>query len=109
MVEKDIARLVRQWQVAGHDPDDALLCKVLADPDQLDSFDRAQQAAVVRARRASQNLSAAGRCPFAVSRQEKSSLNDADRLRKYLARFGLDWGTVTQGSPCRLFYGAKSS
>lgn len=28
---------------------------------------------------------------FDVSRQGKASVNDADRLRKYLARFGLTW------------------
>ncbi|HBB1347897.1 transcriptional regulator, partial [Escherichia coli] len=26
-----------------------------------------------------------------ISRQGKASVNDADRLRKYLARFGLTW------------------
>ena len=31
---------------------------------------------------------------FAVSRLHKTSSNDADRLRKYLARFGLDWERV---------------
>jgi transcriptional regulatory protein RtcR len=28
---------------------------------------------------------------FDVSRNEKKTANDADRLRKYLARFGLEW------------------
>jgi transcriptional regulatory protein RtcR len=32
---------------------------------------------------------------FAASREKKSTANDADRLRKYLARFGLDWAGVT--------------
>jgi len=40
------------------------------------------------------SLSAAGRLLFAVSRLQKSQANDADRLRKYLARFGLDWSCV---------------
>ncbi len=31
---------------------------------------------------------------FAVSRQDKRNPNDADRLRKYLARFGLDWAQI---------------
>ena len=39
-------------------------------------------------------LSAAGCLLFAVSRLMKSQVNDADRLRKYLARFGFDWGSV---------------
>ena len=36
------------------------------------------------------SLSEAGRKLFAVSRQEKKVANDADRLRKYLSRFGLE-------------------
>jgi transcriptional regulatory protein RtcR len=31
---------------------------------------------------------------FDRSRARKQSVNDADRLRKYLARFGLDWQAV---------------
>ncbi|MEQ1484556.1 hypothetical protein [Methyloglobulus sp.] len=33
----------------------------------------------------------AGRLLFAVSRTQRGSTNDADRLRKYLGKFGLDW------------------
>jgi len=55
-------------------------------------------AAVIRACRACPNLSAAGRRLFAASRADKASTNDADRLRKYLARFDLDWDRV-QTSP----------
>jgi transcriptional regulatory protein RtcR len=29
-----------------------------------------------------------------VSREGKKVANDADRLRKYLARFGLDWANL---------------
>lgn len=39
----------------------------------------------------------AGRILFNASRQRKSSSNDADRLRKYLARFGLTWESVSVG------------
>ncbi len=46
--------------------------------------------------RVSASLSEAGRTLFAVSRQSKKQPNDADRLRKYLARFGLDWEGVRQ-------------
>jgi transcriptional regulatory protein RtcR len=74
--------------------DAALLAEVVPDAVRLDEFDRAQLAAVLRACREGANLSAAGRRLFAVSRTEKASQNDADRLRKYLARFGLDWTAV---------------
>ena len=52
---------------------------------------------MVAACRAHPTLSAAGRALFAVSRMQKTSTNDADRLRKYLARFGLDWEAVRGG------------
>lgn len=94
MVQSEITRLQAQWSAARHDADAAVLADVLPDPDALDEFDRAQLAAVLRACRESPSLSAAGRRLFAASRQSKTSRNDADRLRKYLARFGLDWAQV---------------
>lgn len=41
--------------------------------------------------RESAKLSKAGRRLFGSSRERKKTANDADRLRKYLARFGLNW------------------
>ena len=41
--------------------------------------------------RQSRTLSDAGRVLFQSSRTQRTVVNDADRLRKYLARFGLDW------------------
>lgn len=95
MVGDEITTLQAQWAAATVDSDAQLLASVIADPAGLDEFDRAQLAAVLRACRESPSLSAAGRRLFAVSRQDKASQNDADRLRKYLARFGLDWAGVT--------------
>lgn len=60
----------------------------------LDPFDAVQLEYVVGICRASKTLSEAGRKLFAVSRQTKVKANDADRLKKYLARFGLDWEKV---------------
>lgn len=40
------------------------------------------------------SLSAAGRRLFAASRDRRKTPNDADRLRKYLARFHLDFATI---------------
>jgi len=95
MVETEVALLSAQWAAASEDTDAHLLADVLPDPAAYDEFDRAQLVAVIRACRESANLSAAGRRLFAVSRAEKASQNDADRLRKYLARFGLDWAAIT--------------
>jgi transcriptional regulatory protein RtcR len=36
----------------------------------------------------------AGRLLFAVSRSQRGSTNDADRLRKYLKEFGLEWANL---------------
>ncbi len=60
----------------------------------IDLFDGAQLELVLRVCRQSKSLSDAGRKLFAVSRDAKSKPNDADRLKKYLARFGLDWEKV---------------
>lgn len=66
------------------------------DCDRLDLFDRVQLAAVVRVCQSSSNLSDAGRKLFAATREMRKKTNDADRLSKYLARFGLDWPTIKQ-------------
>jgi transcriptional regulatory protein RtcR len=59
--------------------------------EKLDLFDRMQLAKVIKICAASNTLSEAGRTLFSTSRNRKTTTNDADRLRKYLARFGLDW------------------
>lgn len=96
MVEAEITELHEQWQAADADSDSALLQSVLPGIT-LDEFDRSQLVAVIRACRDCPTLSTAGRRLFAVSREDKASQNDADRLRKYLARFGLDWTMITEG------------
>ena len=83
------------WSGQGGGDADALTD--LLDPDALraiDPFDRVQLAETVRVCRRSRSLSEAGRALFAASRARRSSANDADRLRKYLARFGLDWASL---------------
>ena len=88
LVEQEIEHLERKW--ARHAPTggEDVLAELLPGVE-LDRFDRAQLTEVVRACRAARTLSEAGRALFAVSRRARSSTNDADRLRKYLARFGL--------------------
>jgi transcriptional regulatory protein RtcR len=67
--------------------DDATLTK-------LDLFDRLQLEAVIRLCKQSRTLSDAGRKLYNISREERSEVNDADRLRKYLARFGLKFDAI---------------
>ncbi len=96
MVEEEIGRLRAAWSVQQESsrvielfgPDGA---------DDLDRFDRVQLEEVLKVCSESRSLSEAGRTLFAVSRKEKASVNDADRLRKYLARFGLAWADVNHG------------
>lgn len=87
LVDEEIARLKSHWQ----DNPSAPLPAELAD---IDLFEQSQLATVLEVCRASSSLSEAGRQLFAVSRQQKKQPNDADRLRKYLARFGLSWDQV---------------
>jgi transcriptional regulatory protein RtcR len=73
----------------------------LLDPQEienLDLFDRAQLAFVVRVCRRSRSLSEAGRALFSASRNRKTISNDADRLRKYLARFGVEFSRIQDRS-----------
>jgi len=91
-VEEEIGRLQRLWR---HENGNDALDDLLGDAaNELDLFDRVQLREVVAICRRSRNISEAGRRLFAVSRAKRSSTNDADRLRKYLARFGLDWDAV---------------
>lgn len=73
-----------------------LLLRVLGDERaaRLDRFDRVQLQDVLAVCREAPSLSAAGRVLFANSRSERRSVNDADRLRKYLARFDLEFADV---------------
>ena len=67
----------------------------------LDLFDRIQLEAVVRICREARTLSDAGRQLFDKSRTQRSVVNDADRLRKYLAKFGLAWGDIAAAPEAR--------
>jgi transcriptional regulatory protein RtcR len=113
-VQAEIARLRWMWQHAGPatlahasarvqakgsgpaqlaDPASIDLSEVLAADilASLDLFDRLQLQCVIAVCRRSATLSQAGRSLFDQSRRQRSVINDADRLRKYLQRFGLSW------------------
>jgi transcriptional regulatory protein RtcR len=91
-VEEEIVRLRLAWGLQARQDDlQGLLGEQVVD---IDLFDRLQLQAVIALCRESASLSEAGRRLFQVSRQAKAKANDADRLRKYLARFGLDWAQV---------------
>ena len=96
IVAEEITRLRNSWQSpeddgAGDGLDALLTADALA---AIDPFDRVQLAEVVRVCRRARTLSDAGRRLFAVSRTRKAAPNDADRLRKYLARFALRFENI---------------
>ena len=98
-VNEETVRLREAWRRVPSDEgssDDGILEGILGADGalELDRFDRVQLAEVVRCCRGATSLSDAGRRLFAASRRRRRSTNDADRLRKYLARFGLDFAAI---------------
>ena len=88
-VGKEIARLCSSWERGSEDDGlDGLV------EGEIDSFDRVQLAHVVKVCRESKTLSEAGRKLFAESRKKKANPNDSDRVRKFLAKFGLGFGEL---------------
>lgn len=75
-----------------------LIRRLLGDQrtDELDQFDKSQLASVLEVCGRARSLSEAGRILFSESRARKKTINDADRLRKYLARFGLEWQHIQE-------------
>jgi len=102
MVKEEMLRLQAAWQTAEAPvADDEQILLTLLGKEKLrtiDRFDQFQLAGVIQLCRQCKNISAAGRELFSVSRQHKQNTNDADRLRKYLARFGLAWQEVKEKS-----------
>ncbi|MFZ1975500.1 MAG: RNA repair transcriptional activator RtcR [Candidatus Acidiferrales bacterium] len=97
IVREEIARLRAAWERPPQESD-AMLSRLLSEKslDAIDLFDRVQLVQVVQVCRESRSLSEAGRQLFQASRIRKSSSNDADRLRKYLNRFGIEWEQIIQ-------------
>ncbi|MCD5971355.1 RNA repair transcriptional activator RtcR [Pseudomonas quasicaspiana] len=94
-VEEELQRLRYAWalnddQNDGQDEPSPILEEGI----ELDLFDRLQLEAVLKVCRNARSLSDAGRKLFDVSRLNKANPNDADRLRKYLARFGIEWKQI---------------
>ena len=102
LVNAEIQRLRWLWQAVvevnttGCDLEAMLPAEAL---DSLDLFDRMQLEAVIRVCRELPTLSDAGRRLFDRSRTQRSTVNDADRLRKYLLKFQLTWNSVRSMAP----------
>lgn len=94
-VKIEVERLREMWATTRSQPA-GVLSELLSNSElaAIDQFDRVQLEAVINVCRASRSLAEAGRTLFDVSRTKKAMSNDSDRLRKYLARFGLDFERV---------------
>jgi transcriptional regulatory protein RtcR len=96
-VDEEIRRLQSSWKPSDHDGANESRARQLLGDEQwenLDQFDRAQLARVIDVCLRSRSLSEAGRALFNNSRKQRSVANDADRLRKYLARFGIEFKAI---------------
>lgn len=94
VLTEELRRLNSAWSSPQTDEDhESILASVLGEKEmeRLDLFDQVQLAFVVRTCRECATLSDAGRKLFGATREKRKVQNDADRLRKYLARFDLDW------------------
>ncbi|MCH2204496.1 MAG: RNA repair transcriptional activator RtcR [Lentisphaerales bacterium] len=92
-VHAEISLLKKKWLHTGKEEQVFQLEEFLSEEQiaAIDPFDRPQLANVIRVCKESKSLSQAGRTLFSVSRLTKKVSNDSDRLRKYLAKFGLSW------------------
>ena len=93
VVNDEIARLKTAWQYTPGDDASVVLQQVMDEKQlgSMDLFDRMQLSQVIGVCRKSTSMSDAGRQLFANTRTKRKSVNDADRLRKYLGKFDLKW------------------
>lgn len=97
VVVEEIERLKSSWIIDNSGSfDDDILKSVLKEDEyeKLDLFDKLQLINVIKICKKSNSLSEAGRILFSKSRQSKRMFNDADRLRKYLIKFDLNWNDI---------------
>jgi transcriptional regulatory protein RtcR len=99
-VEAEIKRLTDAWSRSApasptpqtqHLSD---LTTIPVDEQAHDLFDILQLKAVLTACQSITSISEAGRTLYNTSREKRASTNDADRLRKFLARFNITWQDI---------------
>ncbi len=88
VVKNEIIRLRKNQKSSSADE---LLKRLLGDDyqEKFDEFDLCQLVKVVEICRQSKSRADAGKKLFAVSRKQRDTTNDSDRLGKYLEKFGL--------------------
>ncbi|MGV7220610.1 MAG: RNA repair transcriptional activator RtcR [Nitrospinales bacterium] len=95
-LNEEIERLRDLWKDEKISQADSMLKEILGEEKafELDLFDQMQIERVIEVCRKSKNLANAGKVLYAQSRKKMASPNDSDRLRKYLAKFGITWGDL---------------
>lgn len=98
LVHEEVARLLATWRGPIAPAQSQVLALFLSAEqiEQLDPFEKVQLEHVLTVCKRSRSLSEAGRALFQASRAKKTSSNDADRLRQYLARYDLEWAAVRE-------------
>jgi transcriptional regulatory protein RtcR len=102
VVTEEIARLTTAWGASSPrasggtaEPPNPRVAQLMEGIDaELDPFDETQLRHVLAVCLKSSSLADAGRKLFAVSIGRRRSSNDSDRLRKYLAKYGLRWADI---------------
>ena len=96
VVEAEIKRLSKNWQVGKPVGEDCDLGEWFSQDElaEIDLFDQLQLQMILPICQQSRSLSEAGRVLYQASRERKKQSNDADRLKKYLAKFNLTWQMV---------------
>src|SRR5580698_5320497 len=97
IVDEEVERLNHSWSdPRTGEPETRLRDLIGGDRlAEMDAFDRVQVSHVIEVCRQCRSLSEAGRLLFSASRGRKATANDADRLRKYLIRLGIEWSQVS--------------
>lgn len=94
VARREVLHLNASWEAS--DPGRSRVERVLglAASRDLDRVDRAALEEVLLVCSATTSMAEAGKLLFAKSRERRSTLNDSDRMKKYLARYGLDWAQI---------------
>lgn len=91
--EREIERLRNGWRLKSGNTTEETLLSVMSQTQLslIDPFERPSLANAIVVCRQSNSLSDAGRKLFSVSRESRKTRNDADRLKKYLAKYNVSW------------------
>jgi transcriptional regulatory protein RtcR len=97
-LNEEIDRLNSMWRETKVSETGSNLKEVLGEEKalELDLFDQMQIEKVIDICKNSKNLANAGKLLYAQSRMKMATPNDSDRLRKYLAKFGISWSDLKE-------------